>query len=244
MKSVSVSRIALSVAALALAALAVFAVLQRLGDNERAAGRRALLARAAELDRSALAPGSMLPCVDGTAGETVGDACEKTVFASAQSVATAVAYMGARIDLLSEAAVLSKHGETGALAALASTRRAITLDRYGIAAHVLARRDGCTPKQCDAFAMLGDADALKSNLKAQTFDQYVSRYATAWNGAAPGVKAAPAVAEAPLVSAAPPEAPVATAAIQPTPQPTPLPRPRLAPPSVQIGEAKPAAPPA
>ena len=113
MKGVSVSRIALSAAALALAALAVLAVLQRLGDNERAAGRRALLARAAELDRSALAPGSMLPCVDGTAGETVGNACEKTVFASAQSAAAAVAYMGARIDLLSEAAALARHGDAG-----------------------------------------------------------------------------------------------------------------------------------
>ena len=237
MKGVSVSRIALSAAALALAALAVLAVLQRLGDNERAAGRRALLARVAELDRSALAPGSMLPCVDGTAGETVGDACEKTVFASAQSVAAAVAYMGARIDLLSEAAALAKHGDAGVLAALASSRRALTLDRYGIAAHVLARRDGCTAKQCDAFAMLGDAGALKANLKAQTFDQYVSRYATAWNRPVPGTKPAPAIAEAPVVSAVP--APAATAAIAPAPQPTPLPRPRIAPPAVQIGEAKP-----
>ena len=62
-------------------------------------------------------------------------------------------------------------------AAFAGLRRAVELDRYGIAAHVLATRDGCTAEQCAAFALLDDTDALKANLKAQAFDQYVSRYA-------------------------------------------------------------------
>lgn len=201
MGGVSLSRFVLPAAALALAVLAVLAVLDRLGDNERAAARRALLMRAAELERSVLAPGSVLPCVDGSAGETVANSCERQVFASAQSAAAAVAYMGARIDLLSQAHALARHGDTRALAALASTRRAVALDRYGIAAHVLSRRDGCTANQCAVFAMLANADALQANLKAQIFDQYVSRYAANWD--ASGGKRAPAVSDGPAVSALP-----------------------------------------
>ena len=201
MGGVSLSRFVLPAAALALAVLAVLAVLDRLGDSERAAARLALFTRAAELERSALVPGSMLPCVDGTAGDTVANSCEKQVFASAQSAAAAVAYMGARLDLLSEADALARYGDTRVRAALASTRRAVALDRYGIAAHVLSRRDGCTAQQCAVFAMVANADALKANLKAQTFDQYVSRYAADWD--APAAKRAPAVAEAPAVSALP-----------------------------------------
>jgi hypothetical protein len=195
------SRIALSASALALAVLAVLAVLDRLGDNARAAARQALLMRAAELERSALVPGSMLPCVDGTAGEAVGNACEARVFATPQSTAAAVAYMGARIDLLDDARALIRRGDKRVKAALTGTRRVVALDRYGIAAHVLSRRDGCTAKKCDVFAMLDDADALKANLRAQTFDQYVSRYAGHWDEAKP----------APAVSARPSGSPVASA---------------------------------
>jgi hypothetical protein len=148
-----------------------------------------------------LAPGSVLPCVDGTAGETVANSCEKQVFASAQSAATAVAYVGARIDLLSQAHALARRGDTRALSALASTRRAVSLDRYGIAAHVLSRRDGCTANTCAVFALLANADVLKANLKAQIFDQYVSRYAASWD--APAGKRAPAVAHGPAVSSLP-----------------------------------------
>jgi hypothetical protein len=201
MTGLSLSRFFIAAATLALAVLAVFAVLDRLGDNQRATARQALLMRAAELERSALAPGSMLPCVDGTAGETIDNACEKRVFASAQSAAAAVAYMGARIDLLNQAHALVKNGDKRAPAALASTRRAVSLDRYGIAAHVLSRRDGCTANQCAVFALLTNADALKANLRAQTFDQYVSRYAANWD--ASGGKGAPVVSRGPAMSALP-----------------------------------------
>jgi hypothetical protein len=177
--------------------------------GERAAKREALLKRAVELDPSALIPGSILPCVDGAAGETVGNACEKTIFASAQSAAAAVTYMGARIDLLNEARALAP-GDRGLLSnALLGTRRTVALDRYGIAAHVLAERDGCTAARCAIFVMLDHAEALKSNLKAQAFDQYVSRYAASWNepNPAPPKTAAASAAPAPVVSALPAAAP-------------------------------------
>jgi hypothetical protein len=98
---------------------------------------------------------------------------------------------------------------------MAGPRRAIELDRYGIAAHVLATRDGCTPENCAAFAFLHDTTALKANLKARIYDQYVSRYAAAWNKTEPE-KPAP-VAAAPV-----PGAPVAAVPGEPS-QPTGVP---------------------
>ena len=186
-------RIALSLAALALAGVAVYALIDRSSVAERAAERRALLAREVELSRIALAPGSALACLDGGAGETVENVCEKTVFASAQSTAAAVSYMDARLKLLAAAA----ERDPSLLALLASTRRAVALDRFGVAAHVLAIRDGCTAEKCDAFALVDDASALQANLRAQVYDQYVSRYVASWNAPAPAEKP-------PAVSALPP----------------------------------------
>src|SRR5262245_35809669 len=88
----SAQRLVLPIAAIVLAGLAMVAVLDRLAIGEVAAERRALLARNAELTAQAIAPGSMLACLDGGAGEAVGDACEKAVFADAQSTAAAVDY--------------------------------------------------------------------------------------------------------------------------------------------------------
>jgi hypothetical protein len=199
------SRLLLPVAVLAFGALAVVAVIDQLSLNERVAARRALLTREAELTRSALAPGSPLACLDAGAGDAVESACEQQVFGSAQSAAAAVAYMDARLKLLAAAA--ADEGDASIQAALASTRRAVALDRYGIAAHVLATRDACTPDKCAAFDLLDDTSALKANLKAQVFDQYVSRYVASWNVPAP-----PAEKQPPAVSAVPAAPPVASVA--------------------------------
>jgi len=194
----AILRIVLSVAAVVLAGLGIYALTDRSLVAERAAERRALLARDTELSRIALAPGSALACLDGGAGEAVENACEKKLFASAQSTAAAVTYMDARLKLLTDAAA---ERDAGLLPLLASTRRAVALDRYGVAAHVLAIRDGCTADKCDAFALVEDASALKANLRAQVYDQYVSRYVASWN-------APPA--EKPAVSALPAPPPVAS----------------------------------
>ena len=194
-------RLLLPLAALALLVVAAGVLVDRLALAQQAAERRALMARAAALDRAAFAPGSALACLDAGADEAVENACEKAVFASPQAAAGAVAYMGARLQLLKDAAALAPDKHVAA--ALAASRRAIELDRYGVAAQVLARRDGCTAAHCGAFALLDDAKVLQANLKAQVFEQYVSRYAAGWN-------AAPAKAR--VVSQAPSAAPAATAA--------------------------------
>lgn len=203
-------RLLLPLAALLLAAVAATALIDRLALAQHAAERRALLDRAAALDRSALLPGSALSCLDAAAGEAVENACEKAVFASPQAAAAAVAYLGARLQLLKDGAAFANDKDVAA--ALAASRRAVELDRYGVAAQVLASRDGCTPAHCPIFALLADVNALKANLKAQVFQQYVSRYAAGWNATAekgPALSQAPPVAPAaPVVSAVPATPPV------------------------------------
>ena len=93
------ARLLIPLTAIAVAAIAVIGVLERLATNERMAEQRALLLRHTQLSLSAVAPGSALACLDGAAGEQIETACEKSVFADAQSAASAVAYIGARLSL-------------------------------------------------------------------------------------------------------------------------------------------------
>jgi hypothetical protein len=165
-------------------------------DRDAAAERRALQARQAGLAAGALAPGSPLACLDGDAGDSVETACEKALFATPQATAAAVTYVTARLALLSDALSLDDPELAPTVAGL---RRALELDRYGIAAHVLASRDGCSVESCPAFAWVDDPTALKANLKARAFDAYIQRYETAWKAepAKPAVAAVAPPAEAP-----------------------------------------------
>lgn len=204
------SRIVAPVLAIAVAAVAVFGIIDRLTRSERAAEERALLERNSQLSLSATAPGSALSCLDGLAGEEIENACERSVFADPQSAARAVGYISARLSLLADAAATAGRGGSDVLTALAPTRRAIELDRFGIAAHVLAVRDGCTAEKCAAFSMLHDASTLKANFKVHAFDAYVARYAAAWgkSEAAPeNVPQASAPGTAPVASVPEPLSP-------------------------------------
>lgn len=199
-------RLIVPAVAFVAAGLAVVAVIDRLAQDNNAAERRELIARGDRLTALALTPGSALACLDSGAGETAETACEAAVFASPQSTAAAVAYVGARLRLLADAKALDPLGDS-----FAAPRRAIELDRYGIAAHVLASRDLCTAERCGAFALLADTNALKSNMKAQAFDQYVSRHSAAWNAPV----AAPAPASVSAAAPAEPANPVKPAAEPP-----------------------------
>ena len=199
----------LPISAIVIAALAAIGVLDRLATNERAAEQRALLQRYTQLSVTAITPGSPLACLDGAAGEQIENACEKAVFADAQSAASAVAYIGARLSLLSDAFTAAQRSNPDLQTTFASIRRAIELDRFGIAAHVLAERDGCTAERCAAFAMLQDTAALKANLKVHAFDTYVGRYAADWGKTGPMAEKQPQAA----VSAPSPIVGVATGAL-------------------------------
>src|SRR5215475_5993628 len=185
-----VPRLLILVSAIAVCILVTTAIFDRLEMSDRTREQRALLQREAQLSVSAITSGS-LACLDGVAGEQVENSCEQSVFADAQSTARAVAYVSARLSLLADVAATAR-GDRDFLAAFAAVRRAIELDRYGIAAHVLSVRGGCNAERCAALAMFEDSAALKANLKVSAFDTYVNRYASAWSkpGAAPVANAA------------------------------------------------------
>jgi len=205
MRAGVIRRLLLSIAVLSVIGVVVSVILDRMAQDDRAAERRSLVRRFAELSVQALTPGSTLACLDGAAGETVENACEKTVFAGPQATAGAVAYMAARLTLLADGLAFARERDPDFAASLSALRRSIELDRFGLAAHVLAVRDGCTAEQCAAFALLKDTDVIKANLKAQVFDQYVSRYAADWSKSSPvAEKLAPAV---PVASVPEPLAP-------------------------------------
>ncbi len=146
--------------------------------GDQSAERQALEMRAAALDTQALAPGSPLACLDGTAGEAVEAACEKALFATPASVAAAVSYSAARLALLADMAAYGQRGGAE-IGALQPVRHALETDRFGFVAHLLAMR-GCSGQDCKAFALFHDASRLRANLNEQTFARYLDHYTAVW----------------------------------------------------------------
>jgi hypothetical protein len=115
------------------------------------------------------------------------------VFATPEATAAAVSYVSAQLSLLSWAGERARRAGPGAgpsaprsstlSARTAQLRRAIEADRFGIAAHVLAVRDGCTADRCGAFALLQDTSRISANLVERPFDAQVKRYAASWPAA-------------------------------------------------------------
>jgi hypothetical protein len=149
------------------------------GSSSACAERRALEQRAAELAVRTLAPGLPLACLDALAGENVEIACEKDIFASPASVATATSYVAARLALLSDITAYTGRGGD-AVDALLPLRRALEADRFGFLAHVLVMRDNCTNENCKAFALLRDPGQVRANLSGETFKHYLEHYLPVW----------------------------------------------------------------
>ncbi len=89
-------------------------------------------------------PGSPLACLDAMAGDAVERSCERTLFATPEAMASAVSYAAAQINLFADVSAFVNRGNSEMEPLLASLRRAVETDRYGLVAHVLATRDGCT----------------------------------------------------------------------------------------------------
>jgi len=211
----------------------------RTGQGEAAAGRsndpaperRSLDERRAELAARAAVSGSSLVCLDGLAGEPVETACEPAVFASPLSVAHAVSYAAARLQLLADGLAYARRADAGYEASLADLRRAVENDAFGIYAHVLAARDGCTPERCAAFALVRDPSTLKIHLRQRRYATYVAEHRDRWGGTARPTAAAVPVA---AIAAAAQFSPIAAAAapLPVLPETAPLPAPDVAPPVV------------
>lgn len=160
-------------------------ILDTSAARDRSAERRALATRAAELTAPSLAPGSPLACLNGFAGDDVEAACEKALFAAPATVAAATSYAAARVALLGDMVAYSKRG--GNIDdMLVPLRRSLETDRFGFVAHALAMGAGCTSENCRALALLHDPTRVRANLRGQTLDRYLDRYAAAWAQAPEG----------------------------------------------------------
>ena len=153
--------------------------------QDAAAERRALEARADALATRTAAPGSPLACLDGMAGDAVEGACERTLFATPEAMAAAVSYTAAKLNLFADVSDFASRGNNDLEPLLASLRRGVETDRFGLVAHVLATRDGCTAEQCPALTMMRDAQRLNTNLAQRTYDSYVTRHSSVWPASAP-----------------------------------------------------------
>ncbi len=153
--------------------------------------RRELDARAQELFMRAALPGSAFGCLDPLVGDVVESACEKAVFQTPEATAAALSYVAAELTLLADFMVHAHRDGSELPPALGNLRRSIEGDRFGLVARVLSVRDGCTPGNCPAFALLTDPGRIAVNLAGRSYELYVERHAAAW----------PAAAKSPVVAA-------------------------------------------
>ena len=169
----SVANGALTVITLLAIGIAVAATIRGFGTGEQTASAQP---RSAQPARAALA---QLSCIDDLAGEAVLNACEKTLFGSAESAAAAVAYAASLVTQVVGAgdasAVKNPSSEFLAL------RRAVERDRYGLMAYVLMARDHCSPQNCPAFRSVADSRQLASNMDDHVYENLITRYTSAWN---------------------------------------------------------------
>jgi hypothetical protein len=183
--------IAARVALILLGSVAAFLAIEAWSRLDLRSERRELDARAQELFMRAATPGSAFACLDPLVGDVVESACEKAVFQSPEATAAALFYVAAELALLADFTVYARKAGSDLPPALGNLRRSIEGDRFGLVARVLAVRDGCTPGNCPAFAMLTDPGRIAVNLAGRSYELYVERHAAAW----------PAGAKSPVVAA-------------------------------------------
>ena len=195
----TVARVGVVIVGALLGASLAWTFLNGAAVRDLSAERRALEGRAAELNVRTLAPASPLACLDGLAGDNVEAACERALFATPATVATATTYVAARLALLADITAYTKRGGGHIDGALLPLRRGLEADRFGFVAHTLAMRDGCTGDNCTALSLLQDPGRVRANLNGDTLDRYLDHYLTTW-AQSPG---------GPVADAAPPLASVA-----------------------------------
>jgi hypothetical protein len=192
------------------AAVLGWIALDRLVKRETSVPPGDFYARALQLAAQAITPGSALACLDALAGETVETACEKALFASPQATAAAVSYVSAQLALLAAGSDRSRGSDQSSETLLTSLRRALEADRFGIVAHVLAMRDGCTAKRCKALELLQNPARVRANLVAGTYDIHVKLHMAGWpSPTGRALATAPAAPPLAVDVAEPPAAPVA-----------------------------------
>ncbi len=176
----TVARVGVVVLGAVLGASLAWAFLDAASVRDRSAERRALEARAAELNAESLAPGSPLACLNGLAGDDVEAACEKALFASPSTVASATSYVAARFSLLADITAYIKGGGGNINTVLLPLRHSLEADRFGFVAHTLAVADRCTSDRCAALSLLDNPGKVRANLSGLTLQRYLGHYLTVW----------------------------------------------------------------
>ncbi|HEY0234561.1 MAG TPA: hypothetical protein VGC86_05835 [Afipia sp.] len=146
------------------------------------------------LSLQSVAGPAALSCLDGLAGENVENACEKAVFASADSTAAAVSYAASQVTRL------ASYGNVAAADKvmtpdLQALRRAVERDRYGLIAQVLTVRDGCNLSVCPFFQSLTNTAQISVNMTEKTYEGFIGQYLPSWN-APPVLVSAPSATSA------------------------------------------------
>ena len=144
------------------------------------AERRALEARVDMLAARAMTPGSPFACLDAMAGDSVQTACEQMLFATPHGMAAAASYVASQIDLFADVNDFVKRGNFEMARTLATLRHGVEADPYGLVAHVLATRDGCSSVRCPALEILRNPKRVRANLAHSTYNSYVIRYSSNW----------------------------------------------------------------
>jgi hypothetical protein len=158
--------------------------------RDQAEGGRAILQRIVDLTALQTGSQSALGCLDVSPGDPLEEICERTIFANPQTVAGANAFVAARLSVLGDA--LASGVRSAPAGAVMSLRQNVENDPFGIVAHVLAARYGCSASRCSTFAMLTDSSKVVANLNARTYENLVARYAPHWQGqGGPAVSALP-----------------------------------------------------
>ena len=225
----SVANGALTVITLLAIAVAVAATIRGFGPGGQSGSPDSSSPQAMSVALPALA------CVDDLAGDAVLNACEKSLFGSAESSAAAVSYAASQITRLTafgDVAAANKN-MTPELQAL---RRAVEHDRYGLMAYALMARDHCTPSDCAAFRALTDSHQIAANMDERVYEGIIVRYASTWNAPPPSAPAPVAALIPGVPTGKPTNAEFPTAASTPpvsimTPEPVakpPAPKPPVA----------------
>ncbi|MFZ0606972.1 MAG: hypothetical protein WAM75_04745, partial [Xanthobacteraceae bacterium] len=176
----TVARVGVVVLGAVLGATLAWAFLDAASVRDRSAERRALETRAAELNAESLAPGSPLACLNGLAGDDVEAACEKALFASPSTVASAASYVAARFSLLADITAYIKRDGGNINTVLLPLRHSLEADRFGFVAHTLAVADRCTSDRCAALSLLDNPGKVRANLSGLTLQRYLDHYLTVW----------------------------------------------------------------
>jgi hypothetical protein len=171
----SVANGALTVIALLAVGIAVAATIR--GYGPLSGGRGAPEERTSAAATAAV---PALSCLDEMAGDVVLAACEKAVFASAESTAAAVSYVASQITRLTSFGDVTTASQS-MTSDLQALRRSIERDRFGLVAQVLQVRDHCTPTKCAVFRSLTDNHQIVTNMDEHLYDRLVGRYSAMWN---------------------------------------------------------------